>query len=160
MTVGEFDNNGSSEEASNSGAEGQHARLGVSVANLTAELRQQYNVPDNVHGAVIESAPTGQPGSTMQVCLRLCDSRRGPASGGKRRQLRRSSALSAGGQRHPAAGVGAEGPAIAQFIPLRIRRAACKVPRVPQPWPRGKGSGQAGWSRHLSQAEGSRGWVA
>jgi len=61
VTVSEFHNDKSGEEASNTGSGDQHARLGVSVANLTPELRQQYNVPDNVHGAVIESVRPGSP---------------------------------------------------------------------------------------------------
>jgi serine protease Do len=61
VTVGEFHNNSNSEEASNSGAEAQHARLGVSVSNLTADLRQQYNIPDSVNGAVIQSVRPGSP---------------------------------------------------------------------------------------------------
>jgi serine protease Do len=51
MTVGEFHKD-SSEEASN-GEQGreQRGRLGLTVANLTPDLRQQFNVPDQVKGA-------------------------------------------------------------------------------------------------------------
>jgi serine protease Do len=61
VTVGEFHKGTSSEEASNSGSDNQHARLGITVANLTPDLRQQYNVPDRVQGAVIESVRPGSP---------------------------------------------------------------------------------------------------
>ena len=63
VTVGEFHASGS-EEASNDeqGAE-QRGRLGLTVANLTPDLRQQFNVPDHVHGAVIESV---RPGSAAE----------------------------------------------------------------------------------------------
>jgi len=61
VTVGEFHNNSNSEEANNAGAESQHARLGVSVSNLTQDLRQQYNIPDSVNGVVIQSVRPGSP---------------------------------------------------------------------------------------------------
>ncbi|MGA3335123.1 MAG: Do family serine endopeptidase [Terracidiphilus sp.] len=60
FTVGEFQKN-AAEEASNSGTGEQHARLGLAVANLTPDLRQQYNVPDRVQGAVIQSVRPGSP---------------------------------------------------------------------------------------------------
>ena len=61
VTVGEF-HNASTEEASNGESGGpQHARLGLAVANLTPDLRQQYNVPDRVHGAIIQSVRPGSP---------------------------------------------------------------------------------------------------
>jgi serine protease Do len=59
--VGEYQNSNSSEEASNAASGNQHARLGISVANLTPDLRQQYNVPGNVNGAVIQSVRPGSP---------------------------------------------------------------------------------------------------
>ncbi len=62
-TVGEFHAK-ETEEADNSGSEGtQHARLGLAVDNLTPAVRQQYNVPDNVNGAAIESV---RPGSAAE----------------------------------------------------------------------------------------------
>ena len=62
VTVGEFHN--TNEEASN-GEQGsqQRGRLGLAVANLTPDLRQQFNVPDQVKGAVIESV---RPGSAAE----------------------------------------------------------------------------------------------
>jgi len=60
VTVGEFHN--TSEVASNDaqGSE-QRGRLGLAVANLTPDLRQQFNVPDQVKGAVIQSVRPGSP---------------------------------------------------------------------------------------------------
>jgi serine protease Do len=61
-TVGEFQNKGNNnEEANNAGAADQHARLGISVANLTPDLRQQYNIPGNLSGAIIQSVRPGSP---------------------------------------------------------------------------------------------------
>ncbi len=60
-TVGEYHNANNSEEASNAGAGNQHARLGISVANLTPDLRQQYKVPGDVNGAIIQSVRPGSP---------------------------------------------------------------------------------------------------
>ncbi len=60
VTVGEFHAN--SEVASNDEQSGQQrGRLGLTVANLTPDLRQQFNVPDNVKGAVIQSVRPGSP---------------------------------------------------------------------------------------------------
>jgi serine protease Do len=60
VTVGEFHKD-TSEEASNSGPGEQHGRLGLFVANLTPDLRQQFNVPDRVQGAAIQSVRPGSP---------------------------------------------------------------------------------------------------
>jgi serine protease Do len=62
LTVGEFRN--TSEVASN-GEQGseQKGRLGLAVANLTPDLRQQFNVPDRVKGAVIQAV---RPGSAAE----------------------------------------------------------------------------------------------
>jgi serine protease Do len=60
ITVGEFHKD-TTEEASNSGADEQRGRLGLAVANLTPDVRQQFNVPDRVHGAAIQNVRTGSP---------------------------------------------------------------------------------------------------
>jgi serine protease Do len=60
-TVGEYHNTSNSQEASDAGAANQHARLGISVADLTPDLRQQYKVPGNVNGAIIQSVRPGSP---------------------------------------------------------------------------------------------------
>lgn len=59
-TVGEYHKNGS-EEAENGGPGESHAKLGLTVGDLTADARQQYNIPDQVHGAAIESVRPGSP---------------------------------------------------------------------------------------------------
>ena len=59
-TVGEFHNNGEETASSGSGA-AQHARLGISVGNLTPDVRQQLNVPSSVHGVAIENVTPGSP---------------------------------------------------------------------------------------------------
>ena len=58
-TVGEY-HQGGSQEAENGAASQGHGKLGLAVDNLTPDVRQQYNVPQQVHGAAIESV---QPGS-------------------------------------------------------------------------------------------------
>ena len=58
VKVGEFYKQ-ASEEAGNSG--GQHARLGLTVTDLTPDIRQQFNIPDRVEGAVIEDVQPGSP---------------------------------------------------------------------------------------------------
>ncbi len=60
ITVGEFHND-KSEVAENSGSGEQRGKLGLAVANLTPDLRQQFNVPERVHGAVIQSVRPGSP---------------------------------------------------------------------------------------------------
>ena len=60
VTVGEYHNE-KSEEASNSSSNEQHAKLGMAVANLSPDVRQQYNVPERVQGAVVQSVRPGSP---------------------------------------------------------------------------------------------------
>ncbi|MGB0065293.1 MAG: Do family serine endopeptidase [Terracidiphilus sp.] len=59
ITVGEFHNQ-KTEEASNESG-GQHARLGLTVADLSADVRQQFNVPEQVHGAAVQNVRPGSP---------------------------------------------------------------------------------------------------
>ena len=63
VKVGEFhgNGNGSGESASNEAAGSSHAKIGVSVGDLSADVRQQFNIPANVHGAIIESVRPGSP---------------------------------------------------------------------------------------------------
>ncbi len=58
MTVGEFHKE-ASEEASNAGAGDQRGRLGLTVADLSPDVRQQLHVPEQVHGAAIEEVRPG-----------------------------------------------------------------------------------------------------
>jgi serine protease Do len=64
ITVGEFGGNGNAEAADNSsGNSGANrtGKLGLAVGNLDSDARQQLNVPDNVHGAIIENVRPGSP---------------------------------------------------------------------------------------------------
>jgi len=60
VKVGEFHAN--AEVADNSGANPQKgAKLGVSVGNVTPDLRQQFNIPADINGAAIESVRPASP---------------------------------------------------------------------------------------------------
>jgi serine protease Do len=60
VKVGEF--HGNAEVADNSDSGSQHgAKLGVSVGELTPELRQQLNIPAQVNGAAIQSVRPASP---------------------------------------------------------------------------------------------------
>jgi len=58
-TVGEF--HGGSAVADSGSGSNQHARLGMSVSDLTPDVRQQLNVPATVNGAAIQSVKPGSP---------------------------------------------------------------------------------------------------
>ena len=58
-TLGEFHNSGA-ETASNGSAK-KKGKLGITIQNLTPDVRQQYNIPDNVHGAAIVNVVPGSP---------------------------------------------------------------------------------------------------
>ncbi len=62
-TVGEFHANGTQEAENTGSSRTQGSKLGLAVDNLTPAMRQQYNIPDRVHGAAIESV---RPGSTAE----------------------------------------------------------------------------------------------
>jgi serine protease Do len=61
LTVGEFHGNG--ENAKNDGQEDgpQNGKLGLAVSDLTPEARQQANVPDEVHGVVVQNVRPASP---------------------------------------------------------------------------------------------------
>jgi serine protease Do len=60
VKVGEF--HSGAQVAENGGADSSHrGRLGLTVAELTPQMRNQINVPDRIHGAVIESVRPGSP---------------------------------------------------------------------------------------------------
>jgi serine protease Do len=42
-----------------------HARLGIGVSNVTDELRQQYNIPANVKGALVGEVTPGSVGASL-----------------------------------------------------------------------------------------------
>jgi serine protease Do len=60
LTVGQF--HGNSEVADNGSEDGQpNGKIGIEVGNLTAEARQQFNVPEQVHGVVVQNVRSGSP---------------------------------------------------------------------------------------------------
>lgn len=60
LTLGQY--HGTGQQAENEGEEGNHkARIGVAVANLDDQARQQFNIPDNVKGVVVQDVKPGSP---------------------------------------------------------------------------------------------------
>jgi serine protease Do len=58
LTVGQY--HAKTEEASNEGANGPNkGKIGVAVADLNDQARQHYNVPDQVHGVVVQQVRPG-----------------------------------------------------------------------------------------------------
>jgi serine protease Do len=60
VTVGEFHKE-AEEAANNQGGDNQHGKLGLAVANLTPDLRSQFNIPTQIKGAAIESVRPASP---------------------------------------------------------------------------------------------------
>jgi len=60
LTVGEFHSKGDVETADNDGG-AQHGKLGLAVADLTADARQQIHAPDQVHGVLVQSVRPESP---------------------------------------------------------------------------------------------------
>lgn len=58
-TVGEFHKSGM--EVATSANGGNKGKLGLAVDDLTSDVRQQYNIPDRVHGAAIAQVRPGSP---------------------------------------------------------------------------------------------------
>jgi serine protease Do len=60
LTVGQF--HGNTEVADNGSEDGQpNGKIGIEIGNLTAEARQQFNVPEQVHGVVVQNVRSGSP---------------------------------------------------------------------------------------------------
>jgi serine protease Do len=60
VKVGEF--HGNTEVAENASSSGQHgAKIGVSVNDLTPEIRQELNIPAQINGAAIQSVRPASP---------------------------------------------------------------------------------------------------
>jgi serine protease Do len=60
LTVGQF--HGNTEVADNDSEEGQpNGKIGLEVSNLTSEARQQFNVPEQVHGVLVQNVRSGSP---------------------------------------------------------------------------------------------------
>ena len=66
VTVGEFHKE-APEEASNANAGEQRGRLGLTVADLSPDVRQQLHVPEQMHGAAIAGSAAGAARPTMRV---------------------------------------------------------------------------------------------
>ncbi|HEY3627858.1 MAG TPA: Do family serine endopeptidase [Terracidiphilus sp.] len=61
LTVGQF--HGKNEVAENEGEHGSNkGKIGIAVADLNGQTRQQFNVPENVHGVVVQQVRPGSPG--------------------------------------------------------------------------------------------------
>jgi serine protease Do len=61
ITVGEFHASNTEEASSGGSTQGNNGKLGLALADLTADVRQQLNVPDQVHGAAIQDVRPGSP---------------------------------------------------------------------------------------------------
>jgi serine protease Do len=60
LTLGQYHGNG--QEAEGGKDEGNHkARIGVAVANLDDQARQQFNIPESVKGVVVQDVKPGSP---------------------------------------------------------------------------------------------------
>jgi len=60
VTVGKF--NAKTEEASNDSGDGpKSGKIGVAVGDLTPEQRQQLNVPDHIHGVLVQQVRPASP---------------------------------------------------------------------------------------------------
>jgi serine protease Do len=61
LTVGQFHANNAEEASSEGDDSPQSGKLGLAVADLTPEARQQANVPDHVHGVVVQNVRPASP---------------------------------------------------------------------------------------------------
>jgi serine protease Do len=60
LTVGQY--HAKTQEAANEGERGQNkGKIGVAVADLNEQARQQFNVPEQVHGVVVQQVRPGSP---------------------------------------------------------------------------------------------------
>jgi serine protease Do len=61
LTVGEYHANGAEVAGNNGEAGSQSGKLGLAVADLTSDLRQQLNLPENVSGTVVQNVRPASP---------------------------------------------------------------------------------------------------
>ena len=61
VTVGEFHNDKTQEAENGADAQHQGGKLGLALADLTPDMRQQLNVPEQVKGAAIQNVRPGSP---------------------------------------------------------------------------------------------------
>ncbi len=60
LTVGQY--HAKTEEAANDAAPGQQkGKIGLAVADLNGQMRQQFNVPENVKGVVVQQVRPASP---------------------------------------------------------------------------------------------------
>ncbi len=62
LTVGEFHADRRQMAENEGGTAPGSGKLGLGVGDLTQDIRQQLNVPEDIHGAVVESVRPGSPG--------------------------------------------------------------------------------------------------
>jgi serine protease Do len=61
ITVGSFHPNNTEEASNAAGGQANNGKLGLALADLTPDVRQQLNVPEQVHGAAIQDVRPGSP---------------------------------------------------------------------------------------------------
>jgi serine protease Do len=63
LTVGEYNSKGevASNGEDNGSAGQQQGKLGLAMSDITPDVRQQFNLPDNIKGAAVESVRPGSP---------------------------------------------------------------------------------------------------
>lgn len=61
VTVGEYHAKGTQLADNDSNGAPQSGKLGLAVSNLTDDARQQLQIPDNVHGVVVQNVRPGSP---------------------------------------------------------------------------------------------------
>ncbi len=66
VTLGQFHGNNAVETGDNEG-NSQTGKLGLMVGDLTPQERQQFNVPDQVHGVVVQSVQPGSPADNAGI---------------------------------------------------------------------------------------------
>lgn len=61
LTVGRFQKNTDVADNDNDGTSPQSGKLGLAVSDLTADVKQQINAPDQLHGAVVQNVRPASP---------------------------------------------------------------------------------------------------
>jgi serine protease Do len=61
MTVGQYHAKNTEEAGNEGGSTNNKGKIGIAVADLNGQARQQYNVPDNVHGVVVQQVRAASP---------------------------------------------------------------------------------------------------
>jgi len=61
ITVGEYHKSNVEEASNGSSGQGNSGKLGLALADLTPDVRQQLSIPESVHGVAIEEVRPGSP---------------------------------------------------------------------------------------------------